>query len=383
MQSRVPRTRCEGGSVILKKRILSLLCAVCLCIGLLPGTALAAGGEITVSCPESLPAVGERFTVQVDLAGVGQIGAVQYALKSDPSVVRCVDIDAGSVLKSLGLYAMNPTAQAGAMIAAANANGVPGDGTLAIYTYEVVGTGAPSFRLSDLSLSNQDGAKVQVSILMSTGAQQPSTPTTPTTPATPGTPGEITVPETPKVSFTDVSGHWAEDYILRSAEMGLFKGGSDGAFRPNAPVTRAAFVTVLWRMAGKPQPQKDMPFTDMDKSNEEFRTAVRWAYEKGYVNGRTATTFDPNTPVNRQEAMKILFGFSGGQSGMESMFTSIYDGKYPDSGKVGGFAKPAVYWAVYHGLISGTAEGLLNPRGTATRAQLAKILTNYCEKFSG
>lgn len=380
--------------MILKKRIFSLLCAVCLCIGLLPGTALAAGGEITVTGPESLPAVGERFTVQVDVAGVARIGAVDYTLKSNSSVVRCVDITAGDVLEGMGFYAVNPNAQDGAMIAAANANGVPGNGTLAVYTYEVVGTGDPNFRLANLNLAGQDGEKVQASVRMAVSSQSgtPTTPTTPmpptapTTPTTPENPGEITAPETPemsKVSFTDVSGHWAEDYILQAAELGLFKGNSDGSFRPNAPVTRAAFVIVLWRMAGKPQPQKDMPFTDMDKSNEEFRTAVRWAYEKGYVNGRTATTFDPNTPVNRQEAMKILFGFSGGQSGMESMFTSIYDDKFPDSGKVGGFAKPAVYWGIYHGLISGTTSGLLNPRGTATRAQLAKILTNYCEKFSG
>ena len=377
--------------MILKKRILSLLCAVCLCIGLLPGTALAAGGEITVTGPESLPAVGERFTVQVDVAGIALIGAVDYALKSNSSVVRCVDITAGDVLERMGFYAVNPNAQAGAMIAAANANGVPGNGTLAVYTYEVVGTGSPGFRLVNLNLADRDGEKVQASVRMAVSSQSgtpttPTTPTTPKTPTTPTTPGESAVPETPETpqaGFTDVSGHWAEDYILRSAEMGLFKGNSDGSFRPNAPVTRAAFVTVLWRMAGKPQPQKDMPFTDMDKSNEEFRTAVRWAYENGYVNGRTATTFDPNTPVNRQEAMKILFGFSGGQSGMESMFTSIYDDKYPDSGKVGGFAKPAVYWGIYHGLISGTSGGLLNPRGTATRAQLAKILTNYSEKFSG
>ena len=375
----------------MKKRILSLLCAVCLCIGLLPGTALAAGGEITVTGPESLPAVGERFTVQVDIAGAGRIGAVQYALKSNSSVVRCVDITAGDVLESIGLYFVNPNAPNGAMIAAATANGTSGSGTLAVYTYEVVGTGTPNFRLSDLSLSDQNGAKVQASVRIAVGSQSgtpatPSTPTTPTTPTKPTAPGGSAVPgttETPRTGFTDVSGHWAEDYILRSAGMGLFKGNSDGSFRPDDPVTRAAFVTVLWRMAGKPQPQKEMPFTDMDKSNEEFRTAVRWAYEKGYVNGRTATTFDPNTSVNRQEAMKILFGFSGGQSGMESMFTSIYDDKFPDSGKVGGFAKPAVYWGIYHGLISGTASGLLNPRGTATRAQLAKILTNYSEKFSG
>ena len=78
--------------------------------------------------------------------------------------------------------------------------------------------------------------------------------------------------------------------------------------------------------------------------------------------------------------MKILFGYDGGQSGMETMFTDVYEADFSDSGETADWAKAAMYWGVYKTLISGTGDGKLSPRGTATRAQLAKILTVYIDK---
>lgn len=75
-------------------------------------------------------------------------------------------------------------------------------------------------------------------------------------------------------------------------------------------------------------------------SNAWFAPQVAWAEEKGYVNGKSADTFDPNGAVTRQEAMTILFRTSGGQSGGELMFTSIYDSQFTDSPQIASWAKP-------------------------------------------
>ena len=79
--------------------------------------------------------------------------------------------------------------------------------------------------------------------------------------------------------------------------------------------------------------------------------------------------------------MQILFALHGGYGGLEQMFTETYDKGFADSGEIADWAKSAMYWAYYNALINGTSETTLSPRGTATRAQLAKILVNYVEKF--
>ena len=78
--------------------------------------------------------------------------------------------------------------------------------------------------------------------------------------------------------------------------------------------------------------------------------------------------------------MKILFFLAGGVSGGETMLTSIYDDTFTDSGEIASWAKQAMYWGVYQELISGTTATTLSPAGTATRAQLAKILVSYVDK---
>ncbi len=140
-------------------------------------------------------------------------------------------------------------------------------------------------------------------------------------------------------------------------------------------------MTVLYRMAGSPETSAKTPFKDISGEMKEFQKAIAWGYEKKYVNGKTADRFEPASNVTRQEAMKMLFGYSGGQRGMEAMFTTTYDSQFADSGKVADWAKDAMYWGVYNTLISGTSDTTLEPGGTATRAQLAKILVVYTDKF--
>ncbi len=183
-----------------------------------------------------------------------------------------------------------------------------------------------------------------------------------------------------EIDFPDIQNHWGREAILKAAKLGLFKGYEDGTFGPNDPVTRVQLVTVLYRLSGSPEVTEEAPFTDIAREIPEFRAAVSWAYANGYVNGRTETTFDPRTGISRQETMTILFRLSGGQSGMEALFTSTYDQAYTDSDQIASWAKKAVYWGVYKEIIRGTSEVTIDPKGTTTRAQMATLLVNYIEK---
>lgn len=180
-----------------------------------------------------------------------------------------------------------------------------------------------------------------------------------------------------EVAFNDMEGHWASEFVIKAANEGLFVGDSDGNFHPDADVTRAQFITVLWRMAGRPDAAAELPFTDIENQLPEFKQAIGWGYEKGYIKGTTETTFDPDTTLTRESAMKILHLYSGGQTGGEFQFFAIYDGLLEDSSEISSWAKSSVYWGIYNKLISGTSETTIAPKGTATRAQLARIMVSY------
>lgn len=183
----------------------------------------------------------------------------------------------------------------------------------------------------------------------------------------------------PAPQFTDTAGHWGEAYIIDAAARGLFSGYGDGRFGPDDPMTRAQFVTVLYRMAGRPETAAETPFSDTAGEIAEFRSAIAWGYEMGYINGVSEDRFAPSGLLTREQAMKILFYFAGGEPGGETALYEAYDRDYADSAAVSSWARAPMYWGVYNRIIAGVGDGLLAPQGTATRAQLAKILTVYME----
>lgn len=166
----------------------------------------------------------------------------------------------------------------------------------------------------------------------------------------------------------------------RAAKLGLVTGFSDGSFHPDAPVTRAQFVLMLWRMAGKPAAVQKAVFTDT-ANGSWYQQALDWAVETGCVNGISATQFGPDAPITRQQATAILFRYSGGQVGAEAMLTGVYAQSFTDSGKIASWATDAVWWAVYHGLVSGTGNNQIAPEANASRAQIAAILLRYMDQF--
>ena len=377
----------------MKRRIACILLALILALAL-GVTAFAASPALTINAPASVKA-GESFTVTVTVSDNPGFSALQFTLGYDKTKLTCTGMETGTVLGGM-LSATNGNASAGAKVAAATTANVSGNGVVTTYTFTAAADMTDlGLRISDLMCANLGGASVNLTVILADGtvqtenpAEEPEgeTPEEPEeeTPEEPEEPGEEETPteqeEPLNHLFTDTAGHWGEKWINKAVELGLFKGYADGRFGPDDKVTRAQFVTVLYRMSGSPAVTEQAPFSDIGGLSTEFKNAISWAYEKGYVNGKGNNRFDPNGNVTREEAMKILFFYDGGVSGTEIMFTSIYDGAFTDSGKISAWAKSAVYWGVYHELISGTTATTITPGGTATRVQLAKILTSYMEQ---
>ena len=183
------------------------------------------------------------------------------------------------------------------------------------------------------------------------------------------------------VEFSDISGHWAADYIKQSAEIGLVE-GYEGKYRPNDTMTRAEFVTILWRSVGEPKPSGKAGFTDL--TQDWYKDAVAWAEENNVVNGMGDGKFEPNGQVTREQLVTILHRLAGSPVGTEVMFTGIYDQQYSDSAQIGDWAKSALYWSVYKGIYCGeNAEEIgstLAPKKPANRAQIAVMMIRYLDK---
>ncbi len=180
-----------------------------------------------------------------------------------------------------------------------------------------------------------------------------------------------------RTKFVDVPGHWAEEEILEAVYRGLFKGMDDTHFAPNANLTRAELVTVLYRMAGEPSVESmTHPFADI-AADTWYTDAVIWAYNAEVVNGVSDTAFAPAANITREQIAAILFRFSGAEA-VEA--DHLVD--FADAGKVSAYAIDAMNWAVANGLINGMGDGTLAPQGNATRAQIATILMRYCETIA-
>lgn len=353
------------------KKTMSLVLAVMLLFSLtLP--AMAAGAEFVVTLPEYAPKAGESFHVTLALKNNPGFNAFKFTLTYDTEKMECTKV-AGGALAEQTLYVTNPDGPyGGALISGATVNAVTEDGVMAVFHFTAKkDLSSNEFGTNDIGIGNEEGEWLPVSVTGLEGMKSDS-----------GNDSEPVSEAVAKPSFPDIAGHWGEEYIVKSAELGLFKGYGDGRFGPNDKVTRAQFVTVLYRMDGSPDAAPETPFTDIGDQIPEFRTAIAWAFSNGYVNGKTDTTFDPSGDITRQEALLILFRYNGGRSGAERMFTGIYDTNYTDSGDIASWAKDAMYWGVYHEIISGTSKTTLSPQGTATRAELAKILVGYLDKFS-
>ena len=185
--------------------------------------------------------------------------------------------------------------------------------------------------------------------------------------------------QTVSSQFTDVSGDykWAANSVDFMYTNDIIKGNSTKnpkLFGPGAKMTRAMLVTVLYRAAGEPTVAGiTNKFTD-NKQGQYYYNAVLWASNMGIVNGATATTFDPNGNITREQIAAILYRYAGSPT-----VTGSLSG-YADQAQVSSFAVTAMQWAVGKGIITGIPSGgktNLSAKGNATRAQVAVMLHRF------
>ena len=183
----------------------------------------------------------------------------------------------------------------------------------------------------------------------------------------------------PSENYDDLSTsawyHKAVDYML---ENGMMAGVSATQFDPEGTLDRAMLVQILWAMAGRPA-AVGSEFDDV-AAGAWYHDAVVWAAGLGIVGGYGDGSFGPEDPITREQLALILYQFARTMD-YDLSATAGLSG-YADAGSVSGWAEEALSWAVGAGLISGKDGGVLDPTGTATRAEVAVILMNFCENIA-
>ena len=179
--------------------------------------------------------------------------------------------------------------------------------------------------------------------------------------------------------FEDVgTDAWYSDAVAYVYRNGLMSGTSGSTFSPDAAITRAQLVTILWRMAGSPQVNGLMDFDDVSQ-DAYYTEAVRWAASEGIAGGYGNGLFGSDDPITREQMAAILYRFAQHMGYDVSIGEDTNILSYTDAPDVSGYAVAALQWACGAGIIRGTGDGsTLTPQGGATRAQAAVILTRFC-----
>ena len=178
--------------------------------------------------------------------------------------------------------------------------------------------------------------------------------------------------------FTDVSEKdWFYGDVMFAYENGLMIGTGNAQFRPHGTATRGMMATILWRMAGSPAPKGSSSFTDVE-AGTWYTDAIAWTAENGIFLGYGNNKVGPNDSITREQLAAIFFRYAD-YKGCDMTAKGELD-KFRDAGKVSDYARAAMQWAVGSGLIQGKPDGVLDPQGTATRAEIAAMLHRFLEK---
>ena len=184
----------------------------------------------------------------------------------------------------------------------------------------------------------------------------------------------VTFAEAP-LPFPDVTeGDWFYDAVRYAYETGLMDGVGDSLFAPNSETTRAQLVTILYRLAGEPEPGGDSGFADV-AAGTWYTDAVAWAAENGIVNGVSDTEFVPGDDITREQLAAILYRYAACQGYDVSQRADLSG--FGDASSISGYAQEALSWAHAQGLVLGFEDGSLRPQGTASRAQIAAVLMRF------
>ena len=181
--------------------------------------------------------------------------------------------------------------------------------------------------------------------------------------------------------FTDVDADsWAIPGIDFCVLAGLMSGVGGNAFAPKGVTTRAQVVQILYNLSGCPKAYDGSPFTDL--TADWYQHSIVWAYQNGIVSGTSATTFEPEAPVTREQIAVILMGYADMVQHLKHTWTPADLSAFPDGASVSDWAQAAMADAVALELISGaeTDDGIfLQPQGDAAREQVATIVAEFCQ----
>ena len=179
--------------------------------------------------------------------------------------------------------------------------------------------------------------------------------------------------------FTDISEKdWFYGDVMFVYENGLMLGTSKTLFSPHGTAMRGMMATILWRMEGSPVPKGKNSFTDVE-AGKWYADAITWTTENGIFAGYGKDKFCPNDPITREQLAAIFYRYAD-YKGYDLTVKGDLD-KFKDADKITDYAKTAMQWAVGSGLVKGKSGNLLDPQGTATRAEIAAMLHRFIEKY--
>lgn len=183
----------------------------------------------------------------------------------------------------------------------------------------------------------------------------------------------------PSADYTDVdTGAWYHEAIDFAIENDLMNGVGDNLFNPDGNLSRAMMVRILWNMEDQPT-NVSGSYSDV-VAGAWYEKAVLWATANNIVNGYPDGSFGPDNSITRQEMAAILYRYA--QFKEYDMTAEDDLTRFPDGDETAEWAETFVRWAVAEGLLNGGDDGTLDPAGTATRAEVAQIFMNYCEKIA-
>ena len=186
-------------------------------------------------------------------------------------------------------------------------------------------------------------------------------------------------PNTGANPFTDVSEKdWFYGDVMFVYENGLMLGTSKTLFSPHGTATRGMMATILWRMEGSPVPKGKNSFTDVE-AGKWYADAITWTAENSIFAGYGKDKFGPDDPITREQLAAIFYRYVD-YKGYDLTVKGNLD-KFKDADKITDYAKTAMQWAVGSGLVKGKSGNLLDPQGTATRAEIAAMLHRFIEKY--
>ena len=189
---------------------------------------------------------------------------------------------------------------------------------------------------------------------------------------------EFTAVEPEGLPFTDVtSGDWFYDAVAYVYDKGMMEGTTDTTFAPTMNLTRSMIAQVLYNLEERPEAPGAAGFTDV-AAGAWYADAVNWAAARGIVKGYDTGAFGPEDSVTREQLAAILYRYAQAK-GYDTTQGGMAVREFSDSASISDWAQEAMAWAVNAQVLSGKGNGVLDPQGTATRAEVAQMLMNFGE----